>query len=277
MTSRPDRPAAIVMVAGRLMPEGDAHWGRAMTGELHHVHGRGERWRFAMGCLVTALFLPSRHRGLLGLLLGLAAADLAVLGWAPVQVPGLTTGVGAWMAFVCTGAVVLSYAVVGSALLRRAPATQTSLRRSAAPGGLLIALAPLGLGAATAFGGDSGPGSLVVLVGSAVVCLVLGAHGASRDGSIAAAGHSVCLSAIVAGLGCFLLWATEAVALDGRPYEAGLLRDFRASGAPDLAAYAVADSLGSAMVLLLLVPMLTVAVGLIGATAAGLLRGRSPS
>ena len=66
----------------------------------------------------------------------------------------------------------------------------------------------------------------------------------------------------------FLLWAGEAVVAAGRPYDAGLLRDFATSGAPDLATYAVNESLGTGIMLLVLVPLVSVATGFVGAAAA---------
>lgn len=54
------------------------------------------------------------------------------------------------------------------------------------------------------------------------------------------------------------------------------MRDFRSSGVRDLATYAVGDSLGTAMVLLL-VPLVSLTAGLVGcAAAAGLTRVRPP-
>ena len=52
---------------------------------------------------------------------------------------------------------------------------------------------------------------------------------------------------------------------EGRPYDAGLVRDFHASGAHDLATYAVSDDLGSGLVLLVLVPTVALALGSLGA------------
>ena len=47
----------------------------------------------------------------------------------------------------------------------------------------------------------------------------------------------------------------------GGPYDPGLLRDFHSSGAGDLTTYAVSDDLGSALVLLLMIPTVAVALG----------------
>lgn len=47
-----------------------------------------------------------------------------------------------------------------------------------------------------------------------------------------------------------------------------MVRDFGTSAAPDLAAYAVSDSLGSGMMLLLLVPLVSLIAGAAGAMMA---------
>ena len=76
------------------------------------------------------------------------------------------------------------------------------------------------------------------------------------------------LASLLAGVGLFFLWAAETVTFAWRPYDAGMVRDFRASGAPDLATYAVSDSLGADMMLLLLVPLVSLAAGIAGAAVA---------
>ncbi len=74
------------------------------------------------------------------------------------------------------------------------------------------------------------------------------------------------LAALLAGLLLFLGWVGAAVLTGGQPYDPGLVRDFHASGAPDLATYAVDDDLGTGMMLLLLVPLLTWTLGSVGAS-----------
>ena len=74
------------------------------------------------------------------------------------------------------------------------------------------------------------------------------------------------LTALLAGLLLFLGWVGAAVLTGGQPYDPGLVRDFHASGAPDLATYAVDDDLGTGMMLLLLVPLLTWTLGSVGAS-----------
>ena len=99
---------------------------------------------------------------------------------------------------------------------------------------------------------------------------------AARTSRDAAAGTRAALWAgLVAGLGVFDVWVAATYARDGGPYDAGMLRDFHSSHAPDLATYAVSDNLGSALVLLLLIPTVALAVGSVTAhLAAGRPRSR---
>ena len=67
------------------------------------------------------------------------------------------------------------------------------------------------------------------------------------------------------GLLVFTVWMTATYARDGRPYDAQLLRDLPHSGAPDLATLAVSDALASALTLLILIPLVALAFGSLGA------------
>jgi hypothetical protein len=120
-------------------------------------------------------------------------------------------------------------------------------------------------GVAVSQGADGLTGPLM-LVGFPLACLAVGALGTRRGGAATGA-LPVVMSGVVAGLVVFLGWTAYTVARDGRPYDAGLVRDFHSSGAHDLATYAVNDDLGTAMVLLLAVPLLTIVLGLVGRAA----------
>jgi hypothetical protein len=61
---------------------------------------------------------------------------------------------------------------------------------------------------------------------------------------------------------------TVTYAHDGRPYDAQMMRDFRASGSHDLTAYAVGDVLGGALGLLLVIPVVAFALGSLAGRAA---------
>ncbi len=72
-------------------------------------------------------------------------------------------------------------------------------------------------------------------------------------------------SGLVGGLSVFIVWVTLTYTNAGGPYDSGLIRDFQRSGAPDLATYAVNDNLGSGLVLLLMIPTVALALGLLTA------------
>jgi hypothetical protein len=50
----------LVMLASGWVPEDSLKWPAAMRADFESIEGRGERWRFALGCLRTAL-LSRRH------------------------------------------------------------------------------------------------------------------------------------------------------------------------------------------------------------------------
>ena len=102
---------------------------------------------------------------------------------------------------------------------------------------------------------------MVTLVGPIAVAMLAGR--AARDAS--AGTMAAVWTAIVGGIVVFAVWVTATYASEGRPYDAGLVRDFHSSGAPDLATYAVSDNLGSGLMLLVLVPTVALALGSFGA------------
>ena len=105
---------------------------------------------------------------------------------------------------------------------------------------------------------------IVALLGPGCVAAL-----AARAGKHVTAGTRAALwSGIVGGLLVFTVSMTAAYVRDGRPYDAQLLRDFPQSGAPDLATLAVSDALGSALTLLVLIPLAAIAVGSVGAQRA---------
>ena len=72
---RTDVPATLLAWAVRAMPQARREWGLAMLAELPAIPGGVTRWRFALSCLRSVLFLPSaappprgERRPVLGLL-----------------------------------------------------------------------------------------------------------------------------------------------------------------------------------------------------------------
>jgi hypothetical protein len=76
-------------------------------------------------------------------------------------------------------------------------------------------------------------------------------------------------SGIVGGLVVFIVWVAATYLGDGRPYDPALVRDFHRSGAHDLATYAVSDDLGSGLFLLVVIPVVALALGSLGARVFG--------
>jgi hypothetical protein len=227
--------------------------------------GPSARWRFAWGCLRTSLFAPVRRTGFALAVCLLVLADAAVVAIALIRYPGLRSGVGVWVAVSLFVVVLTIYALSAAALARRTSGAAVASVVSALVGGLAVAAIWTGFGVAVSEGADRLTGPLM-LVGFPLACLAVGVIGTRRGGATTGA-LGVLLSGVVAGLVVFLAWTGDTVARDGRPYDAGLMRDFHSSGARDLATYAVDDSIGTAMMLLLVVPLLTILLGLVGRAA----------
>jgi hypothetical protein len=178
-----------------------------------------------------------------------------------VRYPGLATGFGTWLAVALFVSVVVAYVVAIAALAARLVGPHARLVAVVVAAGVAGSWLTVGFAASL---GLPDALSLSLLVLGPAVALVAGGWVTRRSGSPLIATQAVSLAALLAGFLLFLLWTGETVAFAGRPYDAGLLRDFRSSGARDLATYAVNDSLGTGMMLLLLVPVVSVAAGLTG-------------
>ncbi len=196
--------------------------------------------------------------------LAAALLSVAVVVAALIRYPGLVKGVGTWLAIGFFLAVIVSYVVAAAGLAARlAPMKSTALVLVA---GAAIAGSWMAVGLSASTAPSVVPMALLVL--APAVALSLGWRTTRRSSSPSVGLQHVGLAALISGFGLFLLWAGETVLFAGRPYDAGMVRDFRASAAPDLATYAVSDSLGSGMMLLLLVPLVSLAAGATGALAA---------
>jgi hypothetical protein len=54
----PNRAATLVQLAADRLAQDQPDWAQAMRAEVQHIHGRAERWRFAIGCMQVALLPP---------------------------------------------------------------------------------------------------------------------------------------------------------------------------------------------------------------------------
>ena len=257
----------------RLLPPTRREWGEAMWGELAQVEGRGARWRFTWGCLVAVLATPDPRpdsgRRVLRAIAGGAAASGGLVAFALVRYPGLRAGRGTWLAVLLFLTVLASYLVIGRLAMTRSPSGGAAVRVAA-----LTATVTAGcwvLVDAAAWLPTALHAGLVAVAGIVAAPLVAGAWSTLRRQSTALGCTSAVLAGLMSGLAVFLAWAGLTVLTGGRPYDVGQVRDFHSSGAADLATYAVNDSLGTAMVLLVLVPLVVTGLGLLG-TAVGSLR-----
>ncbi len=257
----------MIVLAVRGLPVDRADWAEALLVEFEQVEGARERWRFSRGCVWAAarIRIQSPRPGgalLRGVVLGCAAVALALVGYGLLQYPGLRTEPNLWGAMIVFLATLLAYIALTLFFSRGATRPSASARRYGLTGGLavgagwLLAIAP--------------PSSLkewvvlpllIALLGPALVAAVAGRRARdSQTGTLAAL-----WSGLVGGLTVFIVWVSVTYANSGRPYDAGLVRDFHKSGKPDLATYAIADNLGSGLVLLLMIPTVALALGSLSA------------
>ncbi len=267
--SRHDAPAALLAGAARLLAADRAEWGHAMLGELEQLKSSRARWRFALGC-VAATVRVGRRRGDPGGLTVLATAAGAIssaglVAFAFARYPGLRQGRGTWLDLTAFALVLAAYTIT-SVILVRANTSRQVVTRLALPGGLAIAALPALLAVTLPTARAITVLTMVLVFGAASAAV--GVAGARRGRGAADGRVAALLAAVVAGLAVFLIWVSDTLLTAGRPYDPGLVRDFAASGSHDLATYAVNDNLGSAMMLLLVVPVFVSLIGYAGATVA---------
>ncbi|MDQ2836616.1 MAG: hypothetical protein M3Y42_01460 [Actinomycetota bacterium] len=268
---RRDLPELLVSLAGLLLGGERCEWGPAMLGELAGLTGQFARWRFALGCLRAALFaLPgstsfARQAAAVIATAGAVCTGLVAYGFA--RYPGLIIGVGTWLELAAFLAVIGSYLMAAWVVLRRIEAGSVGSIRVALLAGAAIAVV---WSAASVLLAEQASGSAFLTSWLAVpfAAFSVGLLGAWHANAARAGGQAALLAAVGAGLLVFGLWVLDTVLSGGRPYDPGLISDFRGSGAPDLATYAVSDNLGSAMMLLLVVPVLATMFGAAGAAIA---------
>jgi hypothetical protein len=178
---------------------------------------------------------------------------LALYG--PVRYPGLRTG-DSWLAILAFLAIMLAYGVAALSLSRgRAPAAKIA-RGYGLAGGIAVGCGWLLIFVPVSKAFFFVP-LAVALVAPAVVAALAG-H-SSHD---AGAGRAAALwSGLVGGLLVFVAYVTVTYVNDGRPYDAQTVQDFHASGAHDLVTYAVADDLGGALSMLVIIPVVALALG----------------
>ena len=238
-----------------------------MRAELDQVVGTLKRWHFSVGCSWAAAVirarttLGSRERGgevLRLLVFAGITSSVGLVAYGLVRYPGLRTGVVVWASMAVFLVVLFVYGTITISLSRGVSPEISLPRRYGLAGGLIIGGAwlaalspPQHLKAWVAFP------LAVALFGPAFVAALAGRH--HHDMRIGT--RAALWAGIVGGLGVFIVWVTTTYASAGGPYDAGTLHGFHSSHATDLTTYAISDNLGSALVLLLLIPTFALAVG----------------
>jgi hypothetical protein len=269
-----DRAAKVLALAVRVLPADRAPWGQAMLVELDCAVGRPARWQFSLGCVRAAAAIRiratvgARDHGGPGMRCVLLATVGAALGLAIcglIRYPDLAAINAVWpSAGVLVGALV-AYAVCALALLPGTTPHAATARRRGVISGIAIGVAWL---AVLSPGGLRAWVLVPLLVALAVPAGVAGLTArTSRDRATATA--AALWSGLVGGLLAFVTWVTATYVRDGRPYDRQLIRDFHHSGSHDLAAYAVSDNLGTALSLLVVIPVVCLALGSVAGRSGG--------
>ena len=277
-----DRPARLLATATRALPPEHRDWGTAMRAELEHVDACRARWRFSLGCawatglICTRLTLTARERGRMSVRAVLAggAAAVALAAYGLTHYPQPLSGNDTWAAVAGFPTLLLVYALTTLTLSRDATRPATHARRYGVAAGVATGSAWFLL--------LSPPGPLKQCALAFVAIALLGpacaAALAARSARHVTAGTSAALwSGIVGGLVAFAAWMIAAYARDGRPYDAGLLRDFHHSGSSHLTTYAVRNAFDTGLILLALIPVVALAFGPLGARLSRATRTHIPA
>ncbi|HSV65041.1 MAG TPA: hypothetical protein VLJ59_03910 [Mycobacteriales bacterium] len=274
-----DAPERLLAAAVTLLAADRAEWGRAMVGELAGLTTRSARWRFVLGCARVAVFAPpgrdAHGRTIVAGVAAAVAASVGLVGYGLVRYPGVVTGAATWVELAVFLAVLGGYLTTASRVVHRLSLPSLRPVRVALLAGVLVATLWVVVGVFASFGTQQYVNMLLLLtvpVGS----LAVGAAGTWRGRAARTGRQAVFLWAVGAGLVVFLGWVGMTLLTAGGPYDAGLVRDFHTSGAPDLATYAVSDNMGAGMALLLLIPIKAVLFGLLGSVVAARLLPVAP-
>jgi hypothetical protein len=233
-------------------------WIDAMVAESFMIDDPRERRRFTRGCARAALAAPAGPdstplvpRAAVGLSVA-AAAGLAAFGL--VHYPGLRQG-PAWIAYVSVFVVgLLLYLVAGA---QTAKWGTTSSHRAG-----VVAAAPA---VACAWYAASSNGAATFAV--AMVCVLLPGLAAvwsvRRHGTAGAGIAAAAVGALITGLLFFVGYVTTTYARGSGTPTGVVLSEFTRSGMHNFRAWSIGDNLGGACFMLLFVPLLGTAVGLL--------------
>lgn len=273
-----DLPAVLLALVVRVFAGDRAEWGQAMLGELARIERKRDRWRFALGCTRATVFAaPRQHasgRLFIGIVCAAVAASVGLVAYGFARYPELRLGASTKVYLVLFLISLAGYVLITVAVVRKLRATgREPMRVGLLGGAVLTALAVvIGAGALTQRAGT------VLMVAFVGVAIMIGAVGAVRSGRTAGGRHAVMLAGVVAGLGVFVIWVGDTLVTAGPTAEGDHLL---AAGAGQTGltttGATVDDSLGGAMGLLVLIPLLVMTVGFLGAVLGRRLTPRPPA
>ncbi len=256
-----DGVAALVMreLAGPV-PSAERTWISAMLAEHDSIDDARLRRAFARGCLRAMLFSrcePDRTATLIGGVIGVAALGAAGLAAAGlVRYPGLREG---WLWIVVATVFVFAvagYAVIGLWLSQLGSAATRRI-------GLMAAVPAVVIGWWA--GHSNGVVSSATLILLAIPVALVGAGVARSERHTDEAGVAVGCAAVAAGLFTFVAYASTTFITGGGQATASSLQQFTQSGASSYRAWAIGDHLDGAVFLLLFVPLVAGALGMLSA------------
>jgi len=235
-------------------------WITAMLAEYDALDDPRTKRRFARGCLRAVVLRagPSDRtavaiRGVIDLVAA-GAVGLAIFGL--VHYPGLRAGWAWSIEFAGFLAIIAAYLFAAAHLSRLgSPAARRAGTLAGAPAALC------GWWIAQSNGGTIGFAAMLLVVLPCAIAAMIVARPQAQAGQAAIA--ALC-GALSAGLFVFVSYVATTYATLGPP-TAQLLDEFTHSGAHDYRSWAVGDDLGGAVFLLLAVPVLATAAGLVAA------------
>ncbi|WP_329000048.1 hypothetical protein OHA18_37160 [Kribbella sp. NBC_00709] len=263
-----DTARSLLTFACNGLPTGRAAWGQAMLAELGCIEGESARWLFALGGVRAAV--AARTVGRLRTLPGLASVLAGVLTCAGLTAaalishPDLRTSPKIRPFLIVAVVVLTSYAALAVARASDAHPTARSARRLGLLTGAALAV-PWFVFAAGWWNLHGAPLILVI-----ATPLVAGVAATRSTGSTHAGVSTATWAGLVAGIAVFVAVAIDGFATADGPYDAGQLSEYAHSGYSSSSAYWMGEDLAESLLLLMIIPCLTISLGIAGAAIANL-------
>lgn len=270
MDSGASRPPArdladrILASATGRMAAGRRDWGVAMLGELSQIHGRAERWRFALGATRAVLFQPRAVPVIRPAVVSCIAAcvTLTVYGvWRYPQPAG--SDAHSYLLF-CPLLAVLLAGYARLALWLPQPPRDSVARYGFAAAAVMAAAWTAGFLLHEQLGLPATGWCWPVAFAAP---LAIGAVAAGRQGNIFYGPIAGLWAGLFGGLGLFIVtMATTFGSTNWYTHDPETIADAHLHGQPAMV-WIVGDNLGGSVFMLILIPVLSVVLSAVGAGA----------